>query len=103
MQGLTTRQLKRSRAKDTKIVKKIRSTNAKINNLKYQIEELEDKITAASKGTNARFKREKIRSMKHEADKLSKALSESKKTLESLKPRLPYPGNNKPHPPNRIK
>ena len=108
-QGLTKRQLRRKRAKDTKIVKKIKSTDAKINNLKYQIEELEDKITAASKSTNARFKRNKIRSIKGEADKLSKALAESKKILESLKLRLPmvpsgsgpYPG--KPHPPNRNK
>ena len=71
------------------------------------MEVLEDKITKACKGTNAGFKRKKIRSMKREADKISKRLLESEKALESLKLRLPVancgsPGK-KAHPPNRIK
>ena len=48
---------------------------------------LKDKITKASKSTNARFKRKKIRSMKREADKISKKLAASEAKLESVKPR----------------
>ena len=64
---LAKRQLKRRRAKDSKLAKKFVSLNAEIGNLKSQMEALEDKITKASKSTNAGFKRKKIRSMKREA------------------------------------
>ena len=86
---LTKRQLKHRQNKDSKISKKIKSIDADINNLKYQMEELENKITKALQSTNARFKRKKIRSMKREVDKISKRLLESEKALESLKLRLP--------------
>ena len=42
------------------------------------MEELEDKITKASKSANARFNRKKIRSMR-EADKIAEKLRESKR------------------------
>ena len=103
---LTKRQLKRKRNKDSKSTKKFFSLDADVNNLKYQMEELENKITKASQSTNARFKREKIRSMNREVDKISKRLLESEKALESLKLRLPAANRGSPvkaHPPNRNK
>ena len=86
---LTKRQLKRSRNKDSKLAKKFVSLDAEIGNLKSQMEALEDKITKASKSTNAGFKRKKIRSMKREADKIAEKLRESEKALKSLEPRVP--------------
>ena len=62
---------------------------AENDNLKYQIEELEDKITKASKSANARFKRNKIRSMKREADKIAEKLRKSEQALKLLEPRVP--------------
>ena len=53
------------------------------------METLEDEITKASKSTNARFKRKKIRSMKREADKIAEKLRESEKALKLLEPRVP--------------
>ena len=71
------------------------------------MEELEDKITKASKSTNERFKRKKIRSMKHEADKIAEKLGESEAALKSLKSKIPKdPISGAPlkrHPPNRNK
>ena len=67
---LTKRQLKRRRNRDSKLVKKFKNLEAENDNLKSQMEELEDKITKASKSANVRFKRKKIRSMKREADKI---------------------------------
>ena len=52
------------------------------------MEELEDKITKASKSANARFKRKKIRSMKREADKIAEKLRESEQALKLLEPRV---------------
>ena len=49
---------------------------------------LKDKITRASKSTNAGFKRKKIRSMKREADKINEKLAGSEAKLESIKPRV---------------
>ena len=86
---LTKRQLKRRRAKDSELAKKFKSLDAEIDNLKSQMEELEDKITKASKSTNAGFKRKKIRSMKREADKITEKLRESEKALKLLEPRVP--------------
>ena len=65
---LTKRQLKHRGNKDSKLAKKFKSLDAEISNLKSQMEELDNKITKASKSTNARFKRKKIRSKKREAD-----------------------------------
>ena len=53
------------------------------------MEVLEDKITKASKSTNAGFKRKKIRSMKREADKTAEKPRESEKKLKLLEPRVP--------------
>ena len=80
---------------------------AEINNLKSQMDSLKDKITKASKSTNARFKRKKIRSMKRDFDKINEKLKESEKKLKSVGPRGPrdplYRGPLKLHPPNRDK
>ena len=67
------------------------------------MEALEDKITKASKSTNAGFKRKKIRSMKREADKIAEKLRESEKALKSLEPRVPKDPTLKRHSPNRNK
>ena len=68
------------------------------------MEALEDKITKASKSTNARFKRKKIRSMIKEDDKIAEKLRESEKALKLLEPRvLPKDPTLKQHPPNRNK
>ena len=85
---LTKRQLKRRRNKDSKLAKKFKSLEAEIDNLKSQMDSLKDKITKASKSTNAGFKRKKIRSMKREADKINEKLAESEAKLESVKPRV---------------
>ena len=86
---LTKRQLKHRRNKDSKLAKKFVSLDAEISNLKSQMEALEDKITKASKSTNAGFKRKKVRSMKREADKIADKLRESEKALKLLEPRVP--------------
>ena len=71
------------------------------------MEELEDKITKASKSTNAGFKRKKIRSMKREADKIAEKLRESEQALRLLEHRVPKnPISEAPlklHPPSRPK
>ena len=71
------------------------------------MEELEDKITKASKSTNVRLKRKKIKSMKREVDKIAEKLVESKVALKLLEPRVikdPISGAPlKRHPPNRNK
>ena len=104
---LTKRQLKRRRNKDSKLAKKFVSLDAEIGNQKFQMEELENKITKASKSTNAGFKRRKIRSMKREADNITEKLRESEKALKLLEPRVPRdPISGTPlklHPPNRNK
>ena len=104
---LTKRQLKRRQNKDSKLAKKFVSLNAEISNLKSQMDTLKDKIMRASEGTNARFKRKKIRSMKREADKINEKLRESEKELGAVEPRVPKdPISRAPlklHPPNRNK
>ena len=85
---LTKRQLKHRGNRDSKLAKKFVSLNAEISNLKFQIGALEDKTTKASKSTNARFKRKKIRSMKREADKIAEKLRESEKALGVVEPRV---------------
>ena len=79
---------------------------AENDNLKSQMEKLEDKITKASKSTNAGFKRKKIRSMKREADKIAEKLRESEKALKLLEPRVLKAPSGAPlkwHPPSRNK
>ena len=85
---LTKRQLKRRRNRDSKLAKKFKNLENKNDNLKSQMEVLEDKITKASESTNARFKRKKIRSMKREAHKIAEKLRESEKALKLLEPRV---------------
>ena len=82
------RQRKHRQNRDSKLAKKFVSLNAEISNLKSQIGTLEDKITKASKNTNAGFKRKKIRSMKREADKIAEKLRESEKKLKLVEPRV---------------
>ena len=71
------------------------------------MEALKDKITKASKSTNAGFKRKKIRSMKREVNKIAEKLAESEKKLELVEPRVPKdPISGAPlklYPPNRSK
>ena len=104
---LTKRQLKCRRNKDSKLAKEFKRLEADINSLKSQMDSLKDKITKASKSTNARFKRKKIRNMKREADKISKKLAASEAKLESVKPRVtinpPHRVPLKLHPLNRSK
>ena len=104
---LTKRQLKRRRNRDSKLAKKFKNFEKENDNLKSQIEALEDKITKASESTNAKFKRNKIRSMKREADKVAEKLRESEKVLKLLEPRVPKdPISGAPlklHPRNRNK
>ena len=100
---LTKRQLKHRRNKDSKLAKKFKNLVAEIDNLKSQMEELENKITKASESTNARFKRKKIRSMKREADKIAEKLRGSEATLKLLEPRVPKDPTLKQHLLNRNK
>ena len=104
---LTKRQLKCRRNKDSKLAKKFVSLNAEISNLKSQMEALEDKITKASKSTNAGLKRKKIRSIKREADKIAEKRRESEKKLKLVEPRVPKDlisrVSLKLHPPSRSK
>ena len=64
-----------------------------IDNLKSQIEGLENKIAKAAKSTNAGFKRKKIRSMKRDVVKATEKLKESEKSFESIESRI-IPKNN---------
>ena len=104
---LTKRQLKHRRNRDSKLAKKFKNLEKEKDNLKSQMEALEDKITKASKNTNARFKRKKIRSMKREADKIAEKLRESEVALKLLEPRVPKDRISgaplKQHPSNRNK
>ena len=86
---LTKRQLKHRQNKDSKLTKIFKSLDAEISNLKSQMDALKEKITKASKSTNAGFKRKKIRSMKREADKIAEKLRESEKLLKLVEPRVP--------------
>ena len=69
------------------------------------MEALKDKITKASKSTNAGFKKKKLRSMKREVNKVNKKLRESEKKLELVEPSVPKDlisgAPLKLHPPNR--
>ena len=66
-----------------------------IDNLKSQIEGLENKIAKAAQSTNARFKRKKIRSMKRDVVKATEKLKESEKSFESIESRIPKNNNPK--------
>ena len=64
-----------------------------IDNLKFQIEGLENKIAKAAQSMNAGFKRKKIRSMKRDVVKAIEKLKESEKSLKSIESRI-IPENN---------
>ena len=100
---LTRRQLKCRRNKDSKLAKKFKNLEKENSNLKSQTDALEDKITKASKSTNARFKRKKIRSIKREADKIAEKLRESEAALKLFELRVPKDPTLKRHPPSRPK
>ena len=103
---LTKRQLKHRRNKDSKLAKKFKNLEKENDNLKSQMEELENSITKPSESTSAGFKRKKIRSMKREADKIAEKLRESEKALKLLEPRVPRAPSGAPlklHPLNRNK
>ena len=61
---LTKRQIKRRRNKASKLSKRTKNLRIEIDDLKSQMDNIEDKIAKASSSTSARFKRKKIRSMK---------------------------------------
>ena len=86
---LTERQLRHRQNKDSKLTKKFKNLEKEIDNLKSQMDSLKDKITKASKSTNARFKRKKIGSMKREVNKIAEKLRESEKALGAVEPRVP--------------
>ena len=90
---LTKRQLKRRRNKNSKLNKKFKTLPKEIDNLKSQIEGLENKIAKAAQSTNAGFKRKKIRSMKRDVVKAIEKLKESEKSFESIESRI-IPKNN---------
>ena len=73
-----------------------------INNLKSQIEELENKIIKATQSINARVKRKKIRSMKRDVVKAIEKLKESEKSIESIESRIPKNNNSNKRIQNRI-
>ena len=75
--------------RDSELAKKFKNLEKENDNLKSQMEALENMITKASKSTNAGFKRKKIRSMKRKADKIAEKLRESEKKLKLLEPRVP--------------
>ena len=66
-----------------------------IDNLKSQIEGLENKIAKAAQSMNARFKRKKIRSMKRDVVNAIEKLKESKKSFKSIESRIPKNNNSK--------
>ena len=105
--SLTKRQLKCRQNKDSKLAKKFKNLAKENDNLKFQMEALEDKITKASQSTDAGFKRKKIRSMKREADNIAEKLRESVLALKLLEPRVPKDlisgAPLEQHPPSRPK
>ena len=54
---LTKRQLKHRRLKNSELAKKFKALTAEIEELKYKIETLEDKMAASTETCGAKFKR----------------------------------------------
>ena len=86
---LMKRQLKHMQNRDSKLAKKSKSLEAEIGNLKSRLDTLEDRIMRASKSTSTRFKRKKIRSMKHEVEKITEKLTKSENDLRAVEPKVP--------------
>ena len=99
---LTKRQLKHRRNMASKITKQFKNLSNEISNLRSKRDDIEDKITKASKSTNARFKRKKIRSMKREATKIAEKIRERKETLKSLEAKAPVVKPSNKHINNKI-
>ena len=57
---LTKRQIKRRRNKASKLSKRTKNLRIEIDDLKSQMDNIEDKIARASNSTSSRFKRKKI-------------------------------------------
>ena len=74
---------------------KLKNLSKEIDNLKSQIEGLENKIAKAAQSTNVGFKRKKIRSMKRDVVKAIEKLKESEKSFESIESRIPKNNNSK--------
>ena len=85
---LTKRQLKGRRNKASKLSKKSKNLRIEIDDLKSQMDNIEDKISKASSSTSARFKQKKIRSMKREATKIVEKIKERTEKLELLQESL---------------
>ena len=79
---LTKRQIKRRRNKASKLSKRTKNLRIEIDDLKSQMDNIEDKIAKASSSTSARFKRKKIRSMKREDTKIAEKIKEQTEKLE---------------------
>ena len=73
-----------------------------IDNLKSQIEGLENKIAKATQSTNARFKRKKIRSMKRYVVKAIEKLKESEKSFKLIESRIHKNNNSSKRIENKI-
>ena len=93
--ALTKRQLKRRRNKNSKLNKKFKNLSKESDNLKSQIEELENKIAKAAQSMNAGFKRKKIRSMKRDVVKAIEKPKESEKSFELIESKIPKNNNSK--------
>ena len=101
----TKRQLKCTRAKDSKLAKHFVNLNSEINVLKLQMEALKEKVSHAPRSAYTGFKRKKIRTMKRDVDKISAKLAESEASLKSMRvPKDPVSGAPlKLHPSSRPK
>ena len=73
-----------------------------IDNLKSQIEGLENKIIKATQSMNAKFKRKKIRSMKRGVVKAIEKLKESEKSFKSIESKIPKNNNSNKRIENKI-
>ena len=90
------------RNRDSQLAKKFTNLEKENDNLKSEMEALEIR-SKASKSTNARFKRKKIRCMKREADEIAEKLRESAQALKLLEPRVSKDLTLKRYPLNRNK
>ena len=100
---LTKRQIKRRRNKASTLSKRTKNLRIEIDDLKSQMDNIEDKIAKASSSTSARFKRKKIRSMKREATKIAKKIREQSEKLETLESKQPTIPKTIPKPNKQIK
>ena len=73
---LTKCQIKRRRNKASNLSKRTKNLRIEIDDLKSQMDNIEDKIAKVSSSTSTRLKRKKIRSMKREATKIPEKIRE---------------------------